>query len=199
MHIASLHPDLPPAAPAQRRRAAGMTLLEILFVAGVISGLLSVFVGVSETLVSDSARNQTLAILRSLGRALVDYRQAHGAYPSATEPKQMDTPMARCFAALRSSPATERIVNDIPDHPITPPRYSTVNDGFGNELVYVDPSDPAELNAQWVRRFPRSPMNRPFIVSAGEDGKFGDLTSSEPQGPRLSLDNLYSFELETTP
>lgn len=192
-----------PAARKRRRKfrrgARGMTLLELAIASAAIAGVLTVFVGVSESLVGDSANDQTLAVLRTLNVALNRYHREHHTWPSATEPRQIDSPMGRCLAALRLSAATERLVADMPGLSITSHHWWTVNDGFGHPMVYVDPADPDPVNQRWVRRFQHSPKSRPFVASAGADGKWGDLSSDRPEDRTPVMDNRYSFELEPVP
>lgn len=176
-----------------RPRQKGMTLFELLLTGAAISIVLSVFVGVSESLVSDSAKGQTAAVLRTLNGSLLRYHGAHGVWPSASADQTKQTGMSRCLAALRTSPETERLVDGLPGLKRIGQWY-TIVDGFGREMVYVDPKDTSEENMTWVRRFPRSRNDRPFVASAGEDGQFGVLASSNLDQSRLAADNLYSFE-----
>ena len=185
---------------ASTRRA--FTLLDLTVALAVVAMVLTAAVSVCDALVNDSADRQTAATLQTLNNALHRFYETHGTWPSATEPALIDTAMARCIAGLRSSPATEAIVADLPGLTVTPGGWLTVRDGFGNVMLYVNPESaaaPAAAPAQSPAsadaggRFPRSPHNRPFIVSAGQDGAFGDLASDDPAQRTPSGDNLYSY------
>ncbi len=189
------------SAMRRPRRQRGLTLFEVLLAGAVIACMLGVFVGVSESLVSDSSKEQTVAVLRTLGSALQRYHDNHrGQWPSATLDHDRQTAMERCLAALRASPETDRMVDGLPGLKRVGEWY-TILDGFGHEMVYVDPADTSPANAAWVHRFPHSRSNRPFVASAGEDGQFGDSSSLNLDITKLAADNLYSFEeyMEPTP
>jgi type II secretory pathway pseudopilin PulG len=178
-------------------RAAGMTLLDLTVSLGVIAAMLTALVGVSDGLVNDSADQQTSTALRTLQQGLVRYHMRHGVWPSSTEPRHIDTPIARCLAALKSSPETERLVADLPGLSLTALGFHTVHDGFGRAMLYIDPNDTTPVTADLMKRFPRSPQGRPFIVSAGLDGEFGDWSSDAPVQRAAAMDNHYSYDLET--
>lgn len=180
------------------RRVAGMTLLELVAAVVVITLVLGVLVGVSDALVNDSAQRQTLATLRTLNRCIEVFHQAHGEYPGLGEPRHIKTAMGRCIADLRSSPTTGSLVADLPGLTYGADGWFTVVDGFGQPLLYVDPNAADPDAAATVKRFQTSPNLRPFVVSAGPDGQFGNLDSNDPQQRTLSADNLYSFDLESS-
>lgn len=190
-----------PAAGLQSRRtprsAAAMTLLELVAAMVVISLLLGALVGVCNALANDSAQQQTLETLRTLNKALGVYVLAHGDYPAADEPHNIDTPMARCIAALRSSASTDRLVADLPGLTATVDYRFTVYDGFGQPIKYIHPGDDSPQMVALVKTFPRSPKGHPFVVSAGPDGQFGDVSSDDPQQRIFAADNLSSLDLET--
>ena len=175
-----------------------MTLLELSIAIVAIAAVLGVFVKVSDGLVNDSAEQQTRQAMGSLATALNVYKNEHGVWPSHKDP---DTPMARCIAALRSSPKTAHLVADLPGLTITPAGWLTVEDGWSRAMVYVVPTDaPTDPDmAQWVRRLPPHQGMTPFIVSAGPDGQFGNMHDDGNAQTHALLDNLYTFELEPTP
>ena len=174
-----------------------MTLLELSIAIVAIAAMLGVFVQVSDGLVNDSADRQTTETMRTLAQALGTYKNEHGVWPSHKDP---DTPMARCIAALRSSPKTAHLVADLPGLTITPAGWLTVQDGWSRAMVYVVPSDAADdaRVARWLTRLPTMQSDKPFIVSAGPDGQFGDRDSDDPAQTHALLDNHYSFESEST-
>lgn len=173
-----------------------MTLLELVAALVVISLVLGALVGVCNALANDSAQQQTLDTLRTLNKALGAYAVAHNAYPDAAEPRHIDTPMARCIAALRASPSTERLVADLPGLTATADHWFTVYDGFGQPMRYIHPGDDSPQMAAQAKTFPRSPKGHPFVVSAGPDGQFGDVSSDDPQQRIFAADNLNSLDLE---
>jgi type II secretory pathway pseudopilin PulG len=184
------------AARSGRYAALGMSLLDTSIAAAVISIVLFGLCGVSDSLVSDSADRQTSQVLRTLARALDAYHQAHDAWPSGSEPADIDTPMARCLAALRSSPATAAMVEDLPGQVTTDRGYLTLVDGFGRPMLYIHPADlvaQPDPAADFSGRFARPADGRPFIISAGRDGDFGDLGSEEPDDRAAAADNLDSL------
>ena len=194
------------ATPPQRSafaraggRRRGMTLLDVALVLVAIAIVLSAAVSVCDALVNDSADRQTTATLMSLDNAMQLFNERHAAWPSGSEPEFIDTPMARCVAALRSSPATDKLVTSLPGLSYTPGRWFTVHDGFGRVMMYVNPQDTHPEMVKQAGRFPRSPQSRPFIVSAGADGRFGDLSADDPALRFDVADNLYSYEQEVAP
>jgi type II secretory pathway pseudopilin PulG len=174
-----------------------MTLLELIAAMVVISLVLGALVGVCNALANDSAQQQTLETLRTLNKALGAYVIAHGAYPDAEAPRHIDTPMARCIAALRSSASTEHMVADLSGLTATADHWFTVYDGFGQPMRYIHPGDDSPQMTARVKAFPRSPKGHPFVVSAGPDGQFGDVSSDDPQQRIFAADNLSSLDLET--
>lgn len=172
-----------------------MTLLELSIAIVAIAAVLGVFVQVSDGLVNNSADRQTVQSMRSLAQALTIYKAEHGVWPND---KNADTSMARCIADLKGSPKTEHLVKDLPGLTITPAKFLTVEDGWGRAMVYIVPSDADtdERVAGWLKRLPTIQSDKPFIVSAGPDGKFGDRSSDDRTQSHALLDNHYTFELE---
>ena len=170
-----------------------MTLLELSIAIVAIAAMLGVFVQVSDGLVNDSADRQTVQSIRVLAQALAAYKAEHGVWPND---KNADTSMARCIADLKGSPKTEHLVNGLPGLTITPANFLTVEDGWGRAMVYIVPADaPADARvARWLSRLPTMQSDKPFIVSAGPDGKFGDRDSGDAKQTHALLDNHYSFE-----
>jgi len=182
------------------RRA--MTFVELLIALVVVVMLLGGMVQVADGLIADSAEKQTVETLEQLDKALRRYfgSAKPPAWPSASEPSHISTPMARCLFALRGKPETHRLVENLPGITQMPDGWETVYDGFGQPMLYIDPNDPLSTTFDWVRpndrggtRLPVPNPPRPFIVSAGPDGMFGDLTSPDPAAGHAVMDNLYSF------
>jgi len=174
-----------------------MTLLEFVAALAVISLMLGGMVSVCDALANDSAQQQTVLTLRKLNQSLAAFVDAHDAYPDAHQPERIDTPMARCIAELRASPATGHLVAELPGLTYTAGGWFTVYDGFGQPMRYVVPADPEAPMRDLAARFPRSPKMQPYIVSAGPDGRLGNLSADDPQQRADAADNLYSFDLET--
>ena len=157
--------------PATRQ---GMTLVELLLSVAVSAVTLGGITLISESLRTDTSDQQTRRTLRLLRRSLTHYHNRHAAWPSgpttadAIRSLQEDPEAAAMLRPLRpaDSPQHKWIIRDGYDRPI---RYAVGTDG---NTVVAD------------------------FVSAGPDGRFGDLASDHPKRRLDAMDNLYGSDLE---
>ena len=160
-----------------RRKTAerhGMTIVELLLSVAVSAVTLGGITLISESLRTDTSDQQTRRTLRLLRLSLTHYHNRHAAWPpgpttaDAIRAMQADPETAALLRPLRlvDSPQHEWIIRDGYDRPI---RYAVGTDG---NTVVAD------------------------FVSAGPDGRFGDLASDHPERRLDAMDNLYGSDLE---
>ncbi len=151
-----------------------MGAIELVVSMAVVGVLLGGVVLVSESLRVSTSDQQTRQTLRRLSMATDAYRRAHGDWPPCSS-------TARCVGALLADPVSAPMVRSL--------RLSTdsqgvihVHDGYGQPIRCISGD--------------KSQTAKPDFVSAGPDGRFGDLSSSREDQFNAAMDNLYSSDLE---
>lgn len=152
----------------------GMTMVELLLSIAVSAVILGGITLISETLRTDTSDRQTRRVLRLLRKALVDYHTRHEAWPpGATTSDAVRRLLADPEAATILRPLR---LSDTPDHELI------VRDGYDRPIRYTVETDGNTVVADFV--------------SAGPDGRLGDLTSDHPEQRIDAMDNLYGSDLE---
>ena len=153
----------------------GMTFVELLLSVAVCAVMLGGVTLVSESLRHDQSDQETRATLRSLRKALNNYYSQHQYCPAGETASTV-------LKALLADKETAAVVCEL--------RLSTdaagvmhVQDGYGRSMRYIIRDRGAAAQADFV--------------SAGPDGRFGDLSSPDPDLQQASLDDLYGADLET--
>ncbi len=152
-----------------------MGLVELLLSMAAVVVVLGGVVLVSESLRADTSELQTRTTLGQLRLALKRYHARHGHWP----PGLTDTAV---LCALLADPVTAPIVQPLP---LCRDRQGMirVHDGYDQPIRYVVDATSGAMAVDFV--------------SAGADGRFGDLTFNHPGVHRDAMDNLYGSDLET--
>ena len=151
-----------------------MTIVELLLSVAVSAVILGGVTLISESLRTDTSDQQTRRTLRLLRRALIQYHDRHGAW--APGPTTADA-----VRALRADPKAAAILQPlrIPD---SPEHEWIIRDGYDRPIRYAVETDGNTVVADFV--------------SAGPNGRFGDLASNHPERRLDAMDNLYGSDLE---
>ena len=162
------------------RRAAfnpcgGMTLVELLLTNTFIAMILGGLILISQSLRNDACEQQTRSTLRQLRSALKAYHRQHNTWPQ-------ESTTSEAVKTLLSDNATASIVRPL-NLGRDDQNQLCVRDGYGHPVRYVVQSRHNIVHADFI--------------SAGPDGRFGDLTSQSPRLRDDAADNLYGFDLET--
>lgn len=164
----------PQVAVAAAAGCDGMSLVEMLLSLATISLVLGGAVLVSESLRAGTADHQTRETLMALRVALTAYHDHHGRWPRGSTESE-------AIRELATDPSTLSLIQSLRVN--TDPRGRTrVFDGYGKPIRYIVR---AEGDASYAD-----------FVSAGPDGKFGDLASDSPQVRNDAVDNIYGSDLE---
>jgi type II secretory pathway pseudopilin PulG len=192
--------------PIRGTRLRGITLSETLIAAAGVAVLLMVLSLGMHGIRTELKRQQTVALMQTLDRALLAYQESTGAWPvdtkllesKRTAPDQsrasglQDGSGDRVISLLAEVPASRVLLETIPailrprndPGPTTRPWAARVRDPWGNSLRCLTAVSPMVLDRQAVA----ANQNRPIFISAGPDGRFG---SKDISG---SSDNIRSDE-----
>jgi prepilin-type N-terminal cleavage/methylation domain-containing protein len=165
-------PNPPCSRPATPGRRA-FTLVELLLTTAVIGSLFAGLIVVSNSLRADNAQHQTKRTLALLRRALLSYHAEHQGWPAS--------PTTEALRDLRRHPPAGALLVAVGLH--TDNRgILSVHDGYGRPVRYLEPAPP------------RMPLAD--FVSAGPDGRFGDLSSKLPEQRQAAMDDLFGHDVE---
>jgi len=156
-------------------RYGGMTLIELLLTGTFIAMILGGLILISQSLRNDACEQQTRSTLRQLRAALQAYRLQYNTWP-----KESKTSAA--VKTLLTDAATASIVSVL-NLGKDDQNQLCVRDGYGHAVQYVVQSRRNTTHADFI--------------SAGPDGRFGDLTSQSSRLRDDAADNLHGFDLET--
>ena len=160
--------------PATIRRS-GMGLAELLLCVAVVAMVLGGLVLISQSLRDEACEKQTRQTLRRLRAALHEYHLRHRGWPPGPTTDQ-------AIRSLLADPATARMVGPL-SLSTDDQGKARICDGYGQPVRYVIRS--------------QGDANDADFVSAGPDGRFGDLASPQPSLRTEAADNLYGADLET--
>jgi len=184
---------------------SAVTLPETLIVAAVLALLLIVVALGLAKVRSDLKHGQAWELLANLDKALDAYHQDTGIWP-ACEPTPAGPAEAKThrkptiynatdcvIAALATEPASQKMVQKIPDVLLVPGNntttrpadFGTVRDAWGRKLRCITAQSPTDSE----RRAVAANSGKPIFISPGADGKLGtnDIVAA--------ADNLRSDEL----
>lgn len=163
------------ACPSSVQWRDGMTLVELLLSGVVISIVLGALVLVSQSLRTEACDQQTRSTLHHLRTALHAYHEIHQSWPPGPT-------TALAVQRLLTDAGTAALVRSL-DLGTDIQGQTCVRDGYGNPVRYVIQSRQDTAGADFI--------------SAGPNGRFGDLNSSNPKLRDDAADNLHGFDLET--
>ena len=150
-----------------RRAMLGMNLWEMLLVMTAIAVTLGLLSGASNTLRSHNAQQQTINTLRSLRLALDQYHQSTGAFPPE--------PFSVAVHYLQANPSSATHMQAL-KFTTNSQGFTTLADGYGRAITY----NHLTIHGQYA----------PDFISAGPDGQFGDLTSTNTYKQQAVIDNV---------
>jgi hypothetical protein len=150
-----------------------MTFLEMLLSLSVVAGVLGGMVVASDGVRARHAERQTLGTLRTLRVALLQYRAEHGVFPAG--------PTSACLGSLLAMPGAGGVLRGLPMGRAED-GGPAVLDGYGRAIEYIPPGE--------------GQVQQPDFVSAGPDGRFGDLHAGRGRGSPAAVDNLYGSDTE---
>jgi len=162
----------------KRRKTAvrrGMTIVELLLSMAASAVTLGGVTLISESLRTDTSDQQTRRTLRLLRISLTHYHNRHAAWPPGPT-------TADAVRALLADPEAAVMLRPL-RLPDSPQHEWTLRDGYDRPIRYAVGTDGNTVVADFV--------------SAGPDGRFGDLASDHPERRLDAMDNLYGSDLET--
>ena len=168
---------IPPrlARRASARRRTGMTLVELLLASVAIAIIFGGLILASQSLRNDACDRKTRSTLRQLRGALQAYYDRHNSWPP--EPTT-HAALSDLLADTASAPFVRSLDLRTDDR-----GQMCILDGYGQAVRYVIQSGHDAAGADFV--------------SAGPNGRFGDLTSENRSHRQDAADNLYGWDLET--
>ncbi len=202
-------------ARAKARR--GFTLTEIMVTISIIAILMAVGAAGVLSVQGVAAKNQTLATMAALKAIADEYKRQAGdpvndLTPPPNEPIDWNISKPRNATGAAGSAVVndsiERFVWAVDQDPLTRKMVYAlgagvfVDDKAGIDNKFGDRDGFNEVVDGWGRRLdyfqsnssgPIRPHARPFFVSAGQDGEWGDYRSSaSTAAQKQAKDNLYS-------
>ena len=152
-----------------------MSLVELLLSITMCTVTLGGLVLVSESLRTDQSDYQTRVALRAMQDAATRYRDLHGRWPTGTT-------TGAVIDAMLAEPSTAPLIQPL-RLDTDPAGGFRVLDGYDGPIRYIPPD--------------RSDDARVDFVSAGPDGRIGNLAADNPDLRDEAMDNLYASDLET--
>lgn len=176
------------ATKSSSLRPFGFSLIELLVVIVVIMILVGIGVAVGLKVLGGTQAKDTAGVQEMMVNAIMTYYDAENQYPGSLGGSRTGT------HTMKQTSLSRYLIIDLSNNPETQKKLitdlgsyikhiDTDNDGTPDTYILVDAWD------NEMRYTTAGVGNQPALISAGEDGKFGDKVKNESGGDAASGDN----------
>ena len=171
-------PRIDNTSSLMNRRAGAFSLVELLVVIAILTLLLGIGVAVGAGLRTRARVSQARGLLSSCQAIATEYQASTGSVVGGIG-------IVPFVNAVKGNVRTNTMLSNLGK--AYDSTGNTIKDAWGNPLDYRP-----FLNANGAGPYLDHPS--PFFVSAGPDGRFGNIVGGKPD--KDAVDNLYSYEVK---